>query len=480
MSTRHTICMILTMSMLLGLSIPAVAQSTLTFPNEQELENLSIEELTNYNRREKFDIILPQVMREHNIDMWIHVMREGGAYSFGGVAYGFYRELGSTSGVFIFTDRGGDRIERAVLGRRWESRGRRNRESNSIEETGAYDIIGEAVSRRELPNPDTEYDHRFEGIGVFVAERDPRRIAVNYLDELGPTVAADANDGISYTDFRLLVKELGEKYAKRLVSSEYLEISYISRPVPSEIVMLKRIRKWIAESQERSFSKIVPGVTKAGDLEGEISLMPGRNRFDEDDVLKRGNLFIVDQGAEAEYDLRHVGSRWRYRNFFELVVQYGYILREGETDVPPEIKRIWEDAMKIRQITADNIKIGRTGRETFEIIKQKLTEAGINVNPIQRFREDQDPEKTQVSIDLHALGKGRNAPRIGSIGPAWEHEIPLPLYHHFMMEFFIYRASPSKLYGEKQINLWFHDGAIVTERGIEFLSPPPTEIRLIR
>ncbi len=475
MLTRHSFCVILTLSMFLGLSISAEAQSILTILNQQELEKLSIEELTNYNRREKFDLILPQAMREHNIDMWIHVMREGGAYSFDDVAYGFYRELGGTSGVFIFTDRGGDRIERAVLGRRW-----RGRNSDSIKESGAYDIIGEAFSRRELPNPETEYDYRFEGIGKFVAERDPRRIAVNYLDELGPTVAADGNDGISHSDYNLLVKTLGEKYAKRLVSSEYLEISYISRPVPSEIVMLKRIRDWIAESQERAFAKIVPGVTKVSDLEGEISLMPGRNGLDDDYVLKRGDFFIIDQGAEAEYDLRQVGSRWRFGNFFELVVQYGYVLREGETDVPPEIEKIWEDAMLIRQITADNIKIGRTGRETFEIITQKLTEAGINVNSIQRFREDLDPEKTQVSIDLHALGKGRNAPRIGSIGPAWEHEIPLPLYHHFMMEFFMYRASPSKLYGENQINLWFHDGAIVTERGVEFLSPPPTEIRLIR
>ncbi len=62
--------------------------------------------------------------------------------------------------------------------------------------------------------------------------------------------------------------------------------------------------------------------------------------------------------------------------------------------------------MKIRQITADNIKIGRTGRETFEIITQKLTEDGFNVNAVQKFHKDQDPEKTQVFIDLHALGKG--------------------------------------------------------------------------
>lgn len=476
MSKQYMFRAIISLFMFSGLGITAAAQSTLTIPHERDLEKLSIEDLTNQIRRDKFDLILPQVMREQKIDMWIHVMREGGAYSFNDVANGFYDELGDTSGVFIFTDRGGDRIERAVLGRRWSKVG-----SDPIKECRAYDIIGEAVRRRELPRPDTEYDHRFEGIGEFVAERDPKRIAVNYLDALGPTVCADANDGISYTDFRLLSRALGEKCASRLISSEYLEINYISRPVPSEIVMLKRIRKWIAESQERSFAKIVPGVTKTSELEGEVTLMtPGRSRTRDDDVLKGGDLFIIDQGAEAEYDLRQVGSRWRYGNFFELVVQYGYVLREGESNVPPEIGKIWADAMRIRQITADNIKVGRTGRETFELITRKLTEAGFNVNAVQRFHEEQDPEKTQVSIDLHALGKGRNAPRIGSIGPTWEHEIPLPLYHHFMMEFFIYRASPSNRNGAKYLSLWFHDGAIVTERGVEYLSPPPTKIRIIR
>jgi hypothetical protein len=476
MSKPNVFRTILSLFLFFSLSTAVAAQSTLKIPNEQELEKLSIKDLTNQIRRDKFDLILPQVMREQGIDMWIHVMREGGAYSFEDVAYGFYDELGDTTGVFIFTDRGGDRIERAVLGRRWRKRG-----PDPIKECGAYDIIGETVLRREEPRPDTEYDHRFKGIGEFVAERDPKRIAVNYVDKLGPTVCADSNDGISHTDFRLLTKELGEKYAQRIVSSEYLEINYISRPVPSEIVMLKRIRKWIAESEERSFAKIVPGVTKASELEGDITLMaPFRTRTPDDYVLKGGDLFIIDQGAEAEYDLRHVGSRWKYGNFFELVVQYGYVLREGETDVPPEIKKIWEDAMQIRRITTDHIKVGRTGQETFELITQKLTEAGFNVNAVQRFHEDQDPEKTQVSIDLHALGKGRNAPRIGSIGPAWEPEIPLPLYHHFMMEFFIYRASPSKRNGAKYLGLWFHDGAIVTERGVEYLSPPPSEIYLIR
>jgi len=478
MNKLNAFCTLISLLFILGLNISTSAQSTSKRLTEKEMEELSIEELINFNRQEKFDLILPQVMREQNIDMWIHVMRDGGAYSFEDVANGFYDELGGGAGVYIFTDRGGDRIERAVLGRRWKSR----RGPDMLKECGAYDIVGEAFDKRESPGgPETEYDYRFKGIGEFVAERDPQRIALNYLDELGPTVCADANDGISHTDYMLLVRELGQKYASRLVSSEYVEINYISRPVPSEIVMLKRIRKWISESHERDFNKIIPGVTRAGEMESEVTIMtPGRTGTDDDYIFQRGQLFLLDQGAEAEYDLRHVGSRWKYGNFFELVVQYGYILREGEKDVPPELKRIWEDAMQIRQITTDNIKIGRTGAETFEIITRELTAAGFNVNRVQKFHRDQDPEKTQVSIDLHALGKGRNAPRIGSIGPDWEHEILLPPNHHFMMEFFIYRALPDEFGEGKYLNLWFHDGALVSENGVEFLSPPPTEIRLIR
>ena len=37
------------------------------------------EELTEWNhriRREKFDLVLPEVMRANDVDMWIHVMRE--------------------------------------------------------------------------------------------------------------------------------------------------------------------------------------------------------------------------------------------------------------------------------------------------------------------------------------------------------------------------------------------------------------------
>ncbi len=226
------------------------------------------QEIMNQIRKDKFDLILPQVMREHNIDMWIQVMRKGNPDPVSA-------NLGSTSGVFIFTDRGEERIERAVF----------DHSSDLVRECGAYDIIAEPeikipltdypecrIPLRELyraggtewpGGPKTELDFRFKAVGEFVAKRDPQRIALNYLEDLGSPIFYEfprlRSDGISYTDYKLLVKALGTKYAKRIVSAEYLITDYLVRPVKSELVLFKKMRKLIEESlsaQNNVLSKV--------------------------------------------------------------------------------------------------------------------------------------------------------------------------------------------------------------------------------
>ena len=71
------------------------------------------------------------------------------------------------------------------------------------------------------------------------------------------------------------------------------------------------------------------------------------------------------------------------------------------------------------------------------------------------------------------------APRIGSLGPDWSKDIPLPPNHHFVIEYFFYMPSPAGA-GENQYLLWWdHEEAIATENGIEYLSPPQKELFLI-
>ena len=66
------------------------------------------QEILRLIRNEKLDLILPGAMHDNNVDMWIHVTRNGDRDP-------MFCEFGSTSGYLIFTDLG-DRIERAAFG----------------------------------------------------------------------------------------------------------------------------------------------------------------------------------------------------------------------------------------------------------------------------------------------------------------------------------------------------------------------------
>ncbi len=475
MSTRNVFCATLSLLALVGLF--ARVQTTAQAQEEDA-------ELNNQIRRDKFDIILPQVMRERNIDMWIHVMREASPDPFGA------EELGSTSGVFIFTDRGGDRIERTILGRRWGAshRGDVEWDTKLVEECGAYDIIGDSVRvQQPVGGPMTEYDHRFKGIKEFVVARDPKRIAINYKKDLGPFETfrgtyAGATDGISLTDYFLLIEELGDEYTGRLVSSEYLIMEYITRKVPSEIELLKRISQDRAERAKKAFEAVVPGETPTRGAGGTVfhrmstgQSQRGRSTGWENAVIQGGDIVASPS-----------------------VGMYAYVLREGETEPPPEIKRLWAEYLKIDKILADTIRSGLTAREIIKNYTHKFEEAGIIVrdnqlhmvnpkNDLSVYSAGFDPEETHLSVDCHGMMKGARArthenyfgPRVGSLGPDWQKDIPLPPNHHFVLEYFFYMPSPAGEGEDQYLFWWDHEQAIATERGVEYLSPPQKELYLI-
>ena len=68
----------------------------------------------------------------------------------------------------------------------------------------------------------------------------------------------------------------------------------------------------------------------------------------------------------------------------------------------------------------------------------------------------------------------------GSLGPNWSKDIPLAPNHHFVIEYFFYMPSPAEEGKDQYLLWWDHEEAIATENGIEYLSPPQTELYLIR
>ena len=474
---KKVFCAILFLSMFLGLC-------HMTTAGQQAKKEDDLKEWNNQIRREKFDLVLPEAMRKNNVDMWIHVMREIISDPFGA------EDLGSTSGVFVFTDRGGDRIERAVLGRRWGASHagetwRVHWETKLVEECGAYDIIHDPVIVKQPPGgPMTEYDYRFKGLREFVEACDPKRIALNYKHDLGPyPTTTRAQDGLSHTDYLLLTEELGDKYANRIVSSENVMMDYIIRKVPSEIELLKKMRKDEDEHVKKAFAEIVPGVTKNRDVGVTVFRRRGTG------VSQRGRTAghenVVIQGG----DIVAAPSQGRY----------AYVLREGETELPPDIKKLWAEYRRIDKILAETIKVGLTPREIVKSYKAKFEEEGIIIrdgqlhlftqkNDFSAYTAGFDPEKTHLNIDCHGMGKGARkrkfenyfGPRIGSNGPEWMWDIPLPPNHHFVLEYFIYMPAPSSEHEDQYLFWWNHEQALVTESGVEYLSPLQEELYLIK
>ena len=260
-------------------------------------------------------------------------------------------------------------------------------------------------------------------------------------------------------------------------------MDYIIRKVPSEIELLKRIRKDEDERVKKAFAEIVPGVTK--NREAGVTVFRRRSTGMSQRGRTKGYENVVIQGGDI------VASPSQG--------MYAYVLREGETEPPPEIKKLWAEYLKIDKILAETIKAGLTAREIIQNYTRKFEDAGIIVrnnmihmvipkNNFPVFSIGFDPEKTQLAIDCHGMKKGARerksenyfGPRIGSLGPDWQKDIPLPPNHHFVLEYFFYMPSPSSERKDQYLFWWDHEEAIATESGVEYLSPPQKELYIIR
>ena len=408
-------------------------------------------ELMNQIRQEKFDLILPEVMRENDVDMWITVNREGFddplTEDFGKGYVGSY-------GYYIFTDRGEDRIERAALGIG----------TYLIEQNGAYDIITEDYDLRE-----------------FVSARNPQVIALNFSENIG------AADGLSYTSYRKLSETLGEDYSRRFVSAEKLASDFRSRRVATEIAAFARAGEMSRSIAEKAFSNevITPGKTTLAEVAwwmreqqfennlGTSFGMPsvyitgpdGFVALSNDHVIQRGDFLAIDWG---------VG----YLNLHTDMKRHAYVLKEGETELPESFQKAFDNGRAVRDILKENIKAGKTAAETYEILNTKINEAGFRI--MDKFNSPtSDPDVIDVIIGCHSVGNLGHG-----IGPsiAWFNPERMKFMLHpsnlLSIELFAYTAIPE--WGGKKLRIPLEDDAVVTERGIEWLYPVNQKVLLIR
>jgi Xaa-Pro aminopeptidase len=400
-------------------------------------------------RLDKFEQVLPAAMRDNGIDMWIVAVKENHYDP-------LWNDLGrgyvSGIGYYVFTDRGGDRIERAALGP----------SGYLLNESGAYDIIASAAT-----------------LSAHVKERNPKRIGLNMSDEIGPA------DGLSVTMLAHLKKTLGDTFAGRFVSAEKLVADFRSHRVAAEIVAFGEAANIAIQLTERALSNevITPGKTTLEDvawwLQDRLLDRALGSEFDMPSVYITGpkgieatsNRRIIQPG-----DVMMIDWGVQLMNFGTDVKRVAYVLRPGETAAPKSIQNAFDKALSVRDVLKKAIKVGVRADDTMKAMDAALRAAGFGVIEFNRPNQD---DKTDVVYGFHPVGNTGH-----DIGPSLTTWQPLQTTftmhdnHLFSFEYFAYTAIPE--WNGAKLRIPIEDDAILTDAGIQFVHPANYRLLIIK
>ncbi|MEO1658185.1 MAG: M24 family metallopeptidase [Pseudomonadota bacterium] len=336
---------------------------------------------------ERLDTLIPEIMREQKIDMWILVARE-------------YLEdpvvatmLNATSfharrrTILVFFDRGPEQgVERLTVSR-----------------YGLGGFFEPSWTPEEQPD-------QWARLADIVAERDPRRIALN-------TSAESAfGDGMTYSQYNGAVDALPAKYRRRIVSGHNLSIQWLETRIPAEMERYPEIVRLAHAIIGEALSNqvITPGVTTADDV-----MWWYRQRISELGVTAwfHPSISIFRQGNDGELrgdtviepgDMVWTDFGITYLDLNTDTQHLAYVLREGEADAPEGLKNGLASANAVQDALTESFKVGLSGNDVLRLARERA------------IAEGHQPSIYTHPIGFHGHGAG---PAIGF----WDNQ--QPTYH---------------------------------------------------
>jgi len=324
---------------------------------------------------QRLETVLPRLMREHGVDLWIVSMRE---YHEDPV----FRALVSPTtffarrrSIYLFFDRGPQRgVERLALG--------------GTSQGGLYQAIRETERAPDGRQRELWGKAQWDLLARLVRERNPRRIGLN----ISQTHAFA--DGLTVGEWEQLQEALGPDLLQRVVRAERLPIELLAIRVPDMLPVYRRMQEIVHQTIATAFSSqvITPGVTTTEDVVwwmrqrvNDLGLgtwfqtsvdvqRRGVNLADSTaPVIQRGDVLHCDFGITAlglNTDTQHMG----------------YVLREGETDAPAGLKHALSVSNRLQDILLSHMKPGRTGNEVLtaalDQMRAQRIDGSIYTHPI--------------------------------------------------------------------------------------------------
>jgi Xaa-Pro aminopeptidase len=332
-------------------------------------------------------------------------------------------------------------------------------------------IIGnlekESVARNNVFNEIIGYDTAVSGpLRETITRLNPQQIAVNTSKN---NVHAD---GLTHAMYEILCDYLKDTpYADRLVSAEPVINAMRGRKTPEELEHIRRAVEITDEIYKKAFAFIRVGMTEIeiGEYMHQLAReygvglawaaenCPAVNSGPNSPVGHNGPTEIkVERGHIVHFDFGV-----KYKDYCSDIQRLVYILREGETEPPPEVQRGFITIRTAIEQSREAMKPGVTGNSIDVIAREILVDAGY-------------PEYQ------HALGHqlGRVAHDGGALlGPLWEKYGDDPKRALEVGQ--IFTIEPGIVVPEYGY-VALEEDVVMTESGAEYIGDPQRELVLIK
>jgi Xaa-Pro aminopeptidase len=351
-------------------------------------------------RKERIGKLLPEAMKLAEVDAWIVFCREidndplakhvGGENATGTAAFVFFLDMDKVKSVAISPQ--GD--------------------AKALQEAGLHDEV--IVAER--------YTHIWDDVALQIKKEDPERIAVN---SSGYFTA----DGLSYTQRNALEKELGGKYARRLVSSTDLVMEWLSVKLPEEIEIMKKAAELTAQLQIEAYNTIIPGQTKDADVakflkrrmkeidvsnawapEQNPNVNSGPDRGHShatDKIIQPGDVIQIDFGIKV------------YDTWCTDIQRFAYVLKGDEKAPPAEIQNYFQNAKEGHRKVLTAMKPGVNGWTVDKVQREWLEQTGSlpvmwgTGHPVGYWAHDAGPSLGGAAHQANPSGNNARVLRTG-------------------------------------------------------------------
>ncbi len=308
---------------------------------------------------ERFTNLLPQLMDEAGLDMWVLISRE-------------YNE---------------DPVLRTMLPATWLNARRRtillfyrDKENDSIHKLAVarYNVGKNIVSAWDKEKEPDQWKRLVQ----LIEERNPDKIGLNFSKD------HNIADGLVKTDYSEFVQRLSKKYQDKIVSAEQLAVRWIETRTDREMVIYDQLVNITHNIIAEAFSEkvITPGVTTTGEVEWwmrqKVTDLGLKTWFHPTVDVQRtsealeGHLYSFSGRPENMIilpgDLLHCDVGITYLRLNTDCQELAYVLKPEETEAPDFLVKALEAGNKVQDFLTANLIEGRTGNE---ILAKSLADA---------------------------------------------------------------------------------------------------------